>query len=264
MITAIAAVSADWGIGKDGDLLFNIPEDKKHFRRTTLNHKVIMGRKTLESLPGGKPFKDRENIVLSRNENFSPEWAIEFTNLAEMMSKLSATTSLSEAIAKLSVITSLSEAAAKLPAATSLSEATAKLSAATSLSEATAKLSATSSLNEAAAKLSDISSLKEAALSVTTNPAIICRNITDTLTLVKNAGDEEIFVAGGGEIYNAMLPYCQKAIITKISGSPEADTFFPNLDKSPEWTLDQESEEQEYEGLKYRFCIYRQHRTTTA
>ena len=66
MITAIAAVSQNWGIGKNNDLLFNISEDKKFFRRTTLNHTVIMGRKTLESLPGGKPFKDRNNIVLSQ------------------------------------------------------------------------------------------------------------------------------------------------------------------------------------------------------
>ena len=73
ILTAIAAVSSSWGIGKNGDLLFNIPEDKKFFRRTTLNHTVIMGRKTLESLPGGKPFKDRKNIVLSRNMDFAPE-----------------------------------------------------------------------------------------------------------------------------------------------------------------------------------------------
>lgn len=44
MITAIAAVSQNWGIGKNNDLLFNISEDKKFFRRTTLNHTVIMGK----------------------------------------------------------------------------------------------------------------------------------------------------------------------------------------------------------------------------
>ncbi|MDE7278708.1 MAG: dihydrofolate reductase, partial [Oscillospiraceae bacterium] len=70
-MTAIAAVSENRGIGKAGDLLFNIPEDKRFFRRTTLNHTVIMGRKTLESLPNGKPFKDRNNIVLSRDKSFS-------------------------------------------------------------------------------------------------------------------------------------------------------------------------------------------------
>ena len=45
----IVAVSKSWGIGKDGDLLFSIPEDMKFFRETTMNKVVIMGRKTLES-----------------------------------------------------------------------------------------------------------------------------------------------------------------------------------------------------------------------
>lgn len=73
MLTAIASADADYGIGKNGDLLFHIPEDMKFFRSTTLGHTVIMGRKTLESLPNGKPFKDRRNIVLSRDESFAPE-----------------------------------------------------------------------------------------------------------------------------------------------------------------------------------------------
>ena len=73
MLTAIVAADADFGIGKNGDLLFHIPEDMKFFRSTTLGHTVIMGRKTLRSLPNGKPFKDRRNIVLSRDESFAPE-----------------------------------------------------------------------------------------------------------------------------------------------------------------------------------------------
>ena len=60
----IVAVSEDWGIGKDGNLLFSIPEDMKFFRQTTQGKTVVMGRKTLESLPGGKPLKNRQNIVL--------------------------------------------------------------------------------------------------------------------------------------------------------------------------------------------------------
>lgn len=75
MVTAIAAVSENWGIGKNNDLLFNIPEDKKFFRRTTLGHTVVMGRKTLQSLPNGKPFKDRNNIILSRDSSFTCEGA---------------------------------------------------------------------------------------------------------------------------------------------------------------------------------------------
>ncbi len=69
----IVAVSEDWRIGKDGNLLFSIPEDMKFFRQTTQGKTVVMGRKTLESLPGGKPLKNRQNIVLTRNEDWTAE-----------------------------------------------------------------------------------------------------------------------------------------------------------------------------------------------
>lgn len=62
----IVAVDRGWGIGKDGDLLYSIPEDMKFFRTTTAGKTVIMGRATLESLPGGKPLPKRRNIILSR------------------------------------------------------------------------------------------------------------------------------------------------------------------------------------------------------
>lgn len=83
MLTAIVDADADYGIGKNGDLLFHIPEDMKFFRSTTLGHTVIMGRKTLESLPNGKPFKDRRNIVLSRDESFAPEGVEVLHDIAE-------------------------------------------------------------------------------------------------------------------------------------------------------------------------------------
>ena len=64
MIRAIVAVDKKWGIGKKNDLLFSLPEDMKFFRATTLNKVVIMGSNTLKSFPGGKPLKNRTNIVL--------------------------------------------------------------------------------------------------------------------------------------------------------------------------------------------------------
>lgn len=51
MVIAIAAVDNNWGIGRNGDLLVNIPEDKKFFKYITNNSIVIMGRKTWDSLP---------------------------------------------------------------------------------------------------------------------------------------------------------------------------------------------------------------------
>ena len=62
----IAAADLEWGIGKGGDLLYNIPEDMRFFRETTSGKTVIMGRATLESLPGGKPLPKRRNIIISR------------------------------------------------------------------------------------------------------------------------------------------------------------------------------------------------------
>ena len=63
----IAAVDKNWGIGYKGGLLCSIPEDKKRFRDLTIGNTVIMGRKTLQSLPGGKILEGRENIVLSKS-----------------------------------------------------------------------------------------------------------------------------------------------------------------------------------------------------
>jgi dihydrofolate reductase len=51
MISIIVAVSDDWGIGRNNDLLFNIPEDLKRFKRLTTGKTVIMGKKTWYSLP---------------------------------------------------------------------------------------------------------------------------------------------------------------------------------------------------------------------
>ena len=63
----IVNVNRSWGIGKDGDLLCHIPEDMRFFKEMTLGKTVIMGRKTLDSFPGGKPLKGRRNIVLTRS-----------------------------------------------------------------------------------------------------------------------------------------------------------------------------------------------------
>lgn len=62
----IAAAGADRGIGRDGQLLAHVPEDMARFKALTAGHIVIMGRRTQESLPGGRPLKDRINIVLTR------------------------------------------------------------------------------------------------------------------------------------------------------------------------------------------------------
>src|SRR6185436_4308943 len=67
-IYLVAAVAANGIIGANGKLPWHLPEDLKHFKRVTLGHPVIMGRKTWESLKG--PLPDRENIVVSRQAGY--------------------------------------------------------------------------------------------------------------------------------------------------------------------------------------------------
>jgi len=67
-IYLVAAVSLNGVIGASGRLPWHLPEDLKHFKKLTLGHPVIMGRRTWESL--GKPLPGRENIVVSRKAGF--------------------------------------------------------------------------------------------------------------------------------------------------------------------------------------------------
>ncbi len=69
----IVAVDANWAIGYDGKLLARNKEDMKFFKETTTGNIVIMGRKTLESFPGGNPLKDRDNIVITRDASYSKD-----------------------------------------------------------------------------------------------------------------------------------------------------------------------------------------------
>lgn len=64
MISIIVAVSDDWGIGKDNELLWHIPEDLRRFKMLTLGKCIIMGKKTWESLPK-RPLPGRKNVVLT-------------------------------------------------------------------------------------------------------------------------------------------------------------------------------------------------------
>ena len=156
----IVAVGADWGIGKEGDLLFSIPEDMKYFRTMTQGKVVVMGRKTLESLPGGKPLKNRTNLVLSQNPDYTVEGAQ------------------------------------------------------------------------------------------------VCQSIDEVRKAVRTYAEDDVMVIGGAGIYRALLPYCKRAYVTHVDAIAPADTCFPDLTKEPGWALTQTGEQQEHEGLHYRFCVY--------
>lgn len=70
---AIVAVDMHWGIGRSNGLLFHLSEDMKRFRALTEGHTVLMGRKTLESLPYGRGLPKRRNLVLTADRTYTAE-----------------------------------------------------------------------------------------------------------------------------------------------------------------------------------------------
>ena len=158
----IAAADRKGGIGRNGQLLAHLPGDMKYFRETTAGAAVIMGRKTLESFPGGRPLKGRRNIVISRT----------------------------------------------LPAGA-------------------------------------------------WNGCEVCRSAEEAVKLAAEEAGRAVFVIGGGEIYELMLPYCEEAYITEIDAELDADTFIPVFSEMPGWECVRRSAEHTESGLKYVFVVYR-------
>ena len=153
---AIVAVDENWGIGRDGQLLFHLKADLARFRALTLGHTVIMGRKTLLSLPGGRPLPKRRNIVLSRDPSFAPQ--------------------------NVEVVRSAEEAA--------------------------------------------------------------------------QMAEEDAFCIGGGSVYRQLLPWCGRVYVTRVLASAAADTFFPDLDSDPCWTVTEQSAVTEENGLRFQYVTY--------
>ena len=156
-------VNADknWAIGKNNSLLVRIPADMKYFRQMTEGNIVVMGRKTLATLPAGQPLKGRTNIILSRD----PEWTV--------------------------------------------------------------------------------------------RGATVVHSIKELMEVLKPYEDDDIYVAGGGEIYRQLLPYCDTAYVTRIDMTYQADTFFEDLDESPDWEMVEEGDEQTCFDIEFYFTEYR-------
>ena len=85
MIISILNCDKEYGIGKKNGLLFNLKEDMRFFRNTTLNHVVAMGENTLLSFPGSKPLKNRTNIVLSADPTHNYEGVINVHSFEEFL-----------------------------------------------------------------------------------------------------------------------------------------------------------------------------------
>ena len=156
----IAAADARWGIGKEGKLLASIPADMRFFKETTTGHVVVMGRKTLESFPGGRPLKNRVNIVLTGDASYEKEGTV------------------------------------------------------------------------------------------------IVHSVGELSAVLADYKEEEIYCIGGASVYRQLLPYCEKALITRIDASFAADAYLPDLDADPEWEETKRGARQEHEGLRYCFCEF--------
>lgn len=83
MISFLFAMDKNWLIGKDNKLPWHLPNDLKYFKETTMNKKIVMGRKTFESI--GRPLPGRETIVLTKNEKFSCEGCLVFHSINEFL-----------------------------------------------------------------------------------------------------------------------------------------------------------------------------------
>ena len=154
---AIVAVYSDWGIGIDGTQPVVVKADRAHFIELTRGAAVIVGRRTMEDFPGGRPLKGRNNIVITR-QNIEIEGA-EVAHSTE------------EAL----------ELAAKYP---------------------------------------------------------------------------RTLVLGGASVFKQFMPWIDKIHITKIDLAPESDSFFENLDASPEWRIVEDENWLEEDGLRYCFVTY--------
>ncbi len=82
-------------------------------------------------------------------------------------------------------------------------------------------------------------------------------DIPSMLRAVKMLPDDELCVIGGASVYEALLPYCTRAQVTKTLADGCADRFFPDLDKLPNWQIEAESEILEENGVRFQYVDYR-------
>lgn len=136
MVILIAAAAENNALGKNNQLVWHLPDDFKRFKQLTSGHHIIMGRKTFESFP--KPLPNRTHIIITRQQNYSPQDGIVVNSMESAMNMASK--------------------------------------------------------------------------------------------------EENIFVIGGGEIYQLALPFADKIELTRVHQTFEADAFFPEINPD-EWEL---------------------------
>tara|TARA_B110000037_G_scaffold60719_1_gene74408 strand:- start:3094 stop:3603 length:510 start_codon:yes stop_codon:yes gene_type:complete len=89
IISIIVAISKNQVIGKNNQLIWNLPKDMKYFMDTTMNTTVIMGRKNYESIPKKyRPLKNRNNVIITRNKSYKAEGCLVVNSIEESLESL--------------------------------------------------------------------------------------------------------------------------------------------------------------------------------
>jgi len=86
---------------------------------------------------------------------------------------------------------------------------------------------------------------------------IIAHSVDEVLAKIAGDATDRVFILGGGVVYRLFLPMCAMAYVTKIEAAPPSDTFFPDLDKLPAWSLGQRGSTNESEGIRFSYNLYR-------
>jgi dihydrofolate reductase len=86
----------------------------------------------------------------------------------------------------------------------------------------------------------------------------VCGSYTDLFNMLKKYNDDDVFIIGGGEIYNNLIPYCEKGYITKIHKVYPADTRIMDLDKEENWSIIKKEGPYTYkDSISYSFLQYK-------
>ena len=86
---------------------------------------------------------------------------------------------------------------------------------------------------------------------------IVCHSVDELFEQLKRYDTNAVYVIGGAMVYEQLLPYCDTAYVTKVETSKPADKFFPNLDNTEDWELVFNGDEQDHNGVKFRFTEYK-------
>ena len=86
---------------------------------------------------------------------------------------------------------------------------------------------------------------------------IVCHSTDELFKQLERYDSDTVYVIGGSSVYEQLLPYCDTAYVTKVDTSKPADKFFPNLDETSDWKVVSEGDEQEHNGVKFRFTTYK-------